>query len=355
LGAQLNRKGRVIDPAFSFLHSSEVDPTNYQRIRLWAGITSIGSNLALIWGVAITSAWWANDVTNPLIIALILLAVALLVTAANFPFDLLTGNALENAANRIGESTASWLQDWFRNRLLTAAGLWTGFLFFAVFHHVPRQWALLLLLSSGAGILILFLLIPAGHKAVPGSSEDAFENDLSAQLKSMGIKLRAVRWFNHADRETVNGCITPLGVLSLSTTVARWLTPREAALLAAREESFRRTGTWILTLSIVAGWTLLGILASTFLPSANPVQSGLNGAAVMTTWCFLALFVWPTLNRIWMWNADAFLASISKPQEVRDLLSKVERLNATDIVLSPGKTAVFHPIPPLQDRLSNLD
>lgn len=332
-----------------------VDPTDYQRIRLWAGITSIGANLALIWGGAITSAWWASGITNSLMIALILLAVSLLVTAANLPFDLLAGNALESAANRIGESTASWLRDWFQNRLLTAAGLWTGCLFFAVFHHLPRQWALLMLLLAGAGILILFLLVPAGHKAIPGSSEDAFENDLRAELTSMGIKLRPVRWFHHGDRETVNGCVTPSGILSLSTTVARWLTPRETALLAAREEYYRRTGTWIVILGIVAGWTLLGILASTFLPSANPVQSGLNGAAVMTTWCFLALFVWPTLNRIWMRNADAFLASISTPQEVRDLLSKVERLNATDIALSPGKTAVFHPIPPLQDRLSNLD
>jgi len=355
VGAQLNRKGRVIDPAFSFLHSSEVDPTNYQRIRLWAGMTSIGANLALIWGVAITSAWWAGSVTNPLGVALILLAVALLMTAANLPFDLLTGNALESAANRIGESTASWLRDWFQNRLLTAAGLWTGFLFFAAFHHLPRQWAMLMLVLAGVGILVLFLLVPAGCKAVPGSSEDAFENDLAAELKSMGIKLRPVRWFHHGDHETVNGCITPCGILSLSTTVARWLTPREAALLAAREECFRRTGAWIVILGIVAGWTLLGILTATFLPSTNPVQSGLNGAAVMTTWCFLALFVWPTLNRIWMRNADAFLASISPPQEVRDLLSKVERLNATDIALSPGKTAVFHPIPPLQDRLSNLD
>jgi hypothetical protein len=75
----------------------------------------------------------------------------------------------------------------------------------------------------------------------------------------------------------------------------------------------------------------------------------------MTTWCFLALFVWPSLNRVWMCNADTFLATLATPGEVRDLLSKVERLNATDISLSPAKTAVFHPIPPLQDRLSNLD
>jgi hypothetical protein len=84
------------------------------------------------------------------------------------------------------------------------------------------------------------------------------------------------------------------------------------------------------------------------------VQEGLNGAAMMTTWCFLALFVWPTLNRFWTGKADAFLASFVTSDEVRDLFSKIERLNATDITLSPAKTAVFHPIPPLQDRLSNL-
>ena len=331
-----------------------MDPTDYQRIRLWAGITSIGTNLALIWGIAITSTWWASGVSGPLAIAVVLLAVALLVTAANLPFDLMTGNALEGGAKRIGESSGSWLQDWFRNRLFTMTGLWTGFLFFSVLHHAPRQLAVLLI-AAGAGILIIFLFVPAGRKAIPGSPEDTFENDLAAELKFLGIKLRPVRWFDHGDLETVNGCITPLGILSLSTTVAQWLTPREAALLAAREEYYRRTGTWIVILGIVAVWTLLGILAATFLPSANPVQSGLNGAAVMTTWCFLALFVWPTLNRIWMRHADVSLASLAPPREVCDLLSKIERLNATDITLSPGKTAVFHPIPPLQDRLTNLD
>ena len=101
--------------------------------------------------------------------------------------------------------------------------------------------------------------------------------------------------------------------------------------------------------------TLLGVLLALLLPSVNSVQAGLSGAAIMTTWCFLALFVWPTLNRVWMRHADSFLASLATPGEVRDLLSKIERLNATDISLSPAKTTVFHPIPPLQDRLSNLD
>ncbi len=332
-----------------------MDPSNYQRVRLWAGITSIGTNLALIWGLALSASWWASSVSGPVAILLTLLAVALVVTLANLPFDLLVGNALESAAGRIGESTTGWLQDWFCNRLFTLAGLWTGFLFFASLHQVSRPWALMMFLAAGAGILILFLLVPAGHSSVAGSSEKVFEHDLQHELRSLQMTLRPVRWFDHGDSETVNGCITPRGTLSLSTTIAQWLTPREAALLVAREEYYRRSGAWILILAIVAVWTLLGILLASLLPSGNSVQGGLCGAGVMTTWCFLALFVWPTLNRFWMRQADSFLATQATPGEICDLLSKIERLNATDISLSPAKTAVFHPIPPLQERLSNLD
>lgn len=332
-----------------------MDPSNYQRIRLWSGITSIGTNLGLIWGISLSASWWASGVSGAVAISAVFLAVAIVVTLANLPFDFLTGSALESAVNRTGESVTGWLQDWFRNRLLTLAGLWAGFLFFTMVHQVPRQWALLMFLAAGAGILILFLLVPAGRPSAASSLEKSFEGNLERELKPLKMSLRPVRWFDHGDTETVNGCITPRGVLSLSTTVAQWLTPREAALLVTREEYYRQSGAWILILVIVAVWTLLGILAASLLPSMNPVQSGLCGAALMTTWCFLALFVWPTLNRFWMRHADSFLASVATPAEVRELLSKIERLNATDISLSPAKTAVFHPIPPLQERLSNLD
>lgn len=332
-----------------------MDPTNYQRIRLWAGITSIGTNLAMIWGLAFSAAWWASSFAGPLVTAAVLLAVATLITLANLPFDLLVGNAVELAASRLREPSTGWLSDWIRHRGLTLAGLWTGMLFFSLFAQIPQPWVPVLLVTAGALILILFLLVPAGHPATPGTPEEAFEKDLERELKSLSVNPRPVRWFDHGDSETVNGCITPRGLLSLSTTVAEWLTPREAALMAAREECYRRSGTWIVILGIVTLWTLLGIFLARFLPSVNTVQAGLSGAAIMSTWCFLALFVWPSVNRIWMRHADASLALLTTAGEVRDLLSKIERLNATDIKLTAAKTAVFHPIPPLQERLSNLD
>ena len=274
---------------------------------------------------------------------------------ANLPFDMLSGHAVEHAIGRTGQSASRWLLDWIRGRFVTLIGLWIGMVYFSAINQAPRYAAVSLILVAGVAVILLFLLVPAGYPAPKGSSHEVFEKNMASESVSLAVKSRPVRWFDLGDHETVNGCITPRGVLSLSTTVAQWLTPREAALMVAREEYNRRSGAWILILLIVLVWTLLGILAASLLPSMNPVQAGLSGAAVMTTWCFLALFVWPTLNRFWMRRADSFLASLSTPGEVRDLLSKIERLNATDIALSPAKTAVFHPIPPLQERLSNLD
>jgi len=283
-----------------------------------------------------------------------LLGVAALLTLANLPFDLLSGNAVERGAGRIGGSTASWLKDWIKGRVVTLAGLWLGMVFFSLFHRAPQSSILVSLIAGGLLTFVLLLLVPAGHAAFPKSSAEDFEKKLGLELKSLGLKLRPIRWFDHGDAETVSGCITPRGFVSLSTTVAQCLTPREAALLVAREEYYRRSGASIVILMIVTVWTLLGIFLPSLVPAANPVQAGLCGAAMMSTWCFLALFVWPTVNRIWMTKADAFLVSLAPSQEVRELLSKIARLNATDISLAPVKTAVFHPIPPLKDRLDRL-
>lgn len=332
-----------------------MDPSLYQRARLWAGITSISTNLALIWSLAISASWWGASLVDPLSISLVFLAIAATITFANLPFDILSGDAVERAAHRIKKPTSSWLADWFRNRIWTASGLWTGMMFFSFSTRYFGPSMAGALVIAAVAIAILFILVPAGHVSPEGSSERNFEHHLSSELTTLGIKPRPVRWFDHGDCETVNGYITPNGTLSLSTTVAQFLTPREASLMAAREEYYRGSGTWILILMIVTCWTLFGVAVAKLLPSCNLVQAGLGGIAIMSSWSFLALFVWPTVNRIWMRNADVFLASLANPGEVRDLISKVERLNATDISLSPAKTAVFHPIPPLQDRLSNLE
>ncbi len=331
-----------------------MDPSRYQRIRLWAGITSIGANLAIICGLAVTAGVWADQFSGLISSATVLFASAVLMALANLPFDALTGDAVERAAGRIERTTLSWFKDWLRGRSTTLLGVWVGMMFFSFLPQVSRSSLPWILAAAGLFTLLLFLLVPAGRTADHGSSRQEFEKALTSEMKALGVTLRPVRWFDHGDSETVNGYITPRGFLSLSESVAQWLTPREAALMAVREEYYRRSGAWILIQVIVVVWTLLGVLLASITPTLNQVQAGLAGAAVMSSWCLLALFIWPTSNRILMRKADAFLASLAAKEEVRSLLIKVQRLNATDISLPATKTAVFHPIPPLQERLDRL-
>jgi Zn-dependent protease with chaperone function len=132
------------------------------------------------------------------------------------------------------------------------------------------------------------------------------------------------------------------------------LSPREAALLAAREDWFRKSGASLAIAAVVALWSLSGFLLALAIPSTSGLQAALSGSAVVTVWCFVALFVWPSLNRKMMKQADHSLLSLVSRDELSSLLKKVQTLNRTDVTLPKTKTFVFHPIPPLEDRLQTL-
>jgi len=329
-------------------------PSDYQRVRLWAGITSIGTNLAIIWALAISSAWWAGWFPGTLSQIILLVVVAGGIALANLPFDALSGHAMETAAGRTTQSFRLWLTDWLRERMLFVCGLAFGFLFFWVNFVFVQSLALPLL---GMAVLLAAVglwLVPGGKSSRQGSDEKAFEAELLAELTALGVGHRVIQWFENGDVDSVNGYIRLNGTLCLATNVSRRLQPREAALLVAREEWFRRSRVWLLIDGIALAWLMLGFSAALWYPATSAVQAALGGSAVVTTWCFIALFVWPSLNRRWMRKGDFSLTRIAPPSEVRALLAKLQQLNATDIDLPRGKTTVFHPIPPLNERLKSL-
>ena len=143
-------------------------------------------------------------------------------------------------------------------------------------------------------------------------------------------------------------------MLCLSTTVCSELTLREAAILAVRESWFRRSGVAAVVPVIVVGWLVLGLGLALLLPSSSGLEAATGGVAFVTVWCFLSLFIWPTLSRRWMTAADQSLLLMFPRSEVAALLRKVQSINRTDVSLSRVKTTVFHPIPPLDQRLEEL-
>ncbi len=328
----------------------------YQRVRLWAGITSIGANLGAIWMLAISALWWAPLIPSTGGQLAVLGLLALVLMLINLPFEILLGHALETAVGRTRQSFRAWLGDWLRQSARAGATLSFGLLFFWGHHFSGGAWSWPLLGGAFVVMLLVVLFVPQGVAALPGSVEDRFALALAGELARLHQPPSVVRWFDNSDEESVNGYLVPwrAACLCLATTVARHLTPREAALLAAREGWFRRSGATARAVCIAVGWLMTGVGAGLFIPADSALQAALLGAAVVTTWCFAALFIWPTLNRSWMRHADLFLLTLAPREEVRALLEKLQRLNATDVSLPAGKTAVFHPIPPLTSRLEAL-
>jgi hypothetical protein len=178
-----------------------------------------------------------------------------------------------------------------------------------------------------------------------------------AEARSLGLPAFATEWIEDVDEQSVNGELLPgkRPVLRLSTNVAAQLTPRQTALLAAREFWFLHSGARAAGGAIVLGWILAGWLGVFLLPVDSALERATCGAAVVTTWSFLALWIWPHLNRRWMHAADRSLLAHAPVAEVAELLRRVQELNQTDVELPPSKTAVFHPIPPLNRRLERLN
>jgi hypothetical protein len=184
----------------------------------------------------------------------------------------------------------------------------------------------------------------------------AYEAAVAWELAELGESLRSIRWYASHESFAVNGYLAGWDrrIAVLSSSVAEHLVPRETALLLAREGWFRRSGVLATGAAIASVWILVGLAAALFFPAENPLQAAVGGCAVITTWCFLSLFIWPSLNRHWMIQADRALCEKATPEEVMGLLNKVQRLNATDTELGSVKTTVFHPIPPLSDRIRSL-
>ncbi len=330
------------------------DASAYQRVRLWSGITSIGFNLCVILFFAVTSLWWASLINTAALEFIFLGALAIGISMANLPLDLLSGFAIESTSGNTQQSFREWIRDWMIGRGLGALGLFFSFSLFWWNHVTAGGFVFPILVLAGFVLAGGLLFFPTGLKAPQESSEARFEITLRRELNQLIGPARDIRWFENGETRFVNGFISPSGLLCLSTTVARELTPREAALLATREEWFHKNRTFFIEGTIVVLWLLLGLLFALLLPATSGLQAAIGGAAVVTGWCFLALFIWPSLNRKWMARADQSLLTLAPAEEVRDLLQKVQSLNKTDVSLSAAKTFVFHPIPPLEERLQGL-
>ena len=334
--------------------------SDYQRVRLWSGIFSIGTNLGLVWAFYAVSLLVSPDVLARFDVKWVLLLPVAAMLALGLVFDILSGFAAETALNRTRQPFKLWLRDWLLAAVRVATALYFGLLILSWVRFQSWPIVALLTLCAAAFWTVLTLVLPSflprawrTHNA----QLRAFETALRHELKNIGVPpTLAITWIESEDETTVNGAMPPLGRarIWLGSNVAAQLTPRQAALLVRRDFWFRQNGKHARETAICIGWLLLGIVGTRFVPAADALQAGSGGAAFITSWCFAALFVWPRLNSVWMRAADRDLLNVASVEEIEILLRRVQELNASDTQLPDAKASVFHPIPDLARRLENL-
>ena len=131
--------------------------------------------------------------------------------------------------------------------------------------------------------------------------------------------------------------------------------PAAAADLVAREIGHRALGHRGQSAAGTCLWVTLGFaLSAVLFPDHGVAGTLLATAAVMSTWCWLGLFVWPALGRHQILAADRFAARTS-PTGGRAMLDALTEHNLPDEHLPPAVAYVFHPIPPMAARRSALE
>ena len=343
--------------------------SDYQKVRLWSGIFSIGTNLGLIWAFYLISLLISPNLLRHFPASLILIVPVAAWLALGFVFDILVGFAAETALARTRQSFKAWSRDWFVVALRTAPALYIGLLALSWLRF--QSWPIFVVFGLGAALLwascVLFLplFLPRAwqtrndqtrHEQTRHTQTREFESQLRRELELIEVPAAPIIWIESEDETTVNGAIAPLGraQIWLATNVAAQLTARQAALLVRRDFWFRRTRKHLAETAICIVWLLFGLIGARLMPALDAVQGALGGAAWMTSWCFAALFVWPRLNSAWMREADRDLLRVASREEIETLLRRVQELNASDTQLPDAKSNVFHPIPDLSRRLENL-
>jgi len=327
---------------------------DYQRIRLWAGVTGITLSTAFSWAAYLVAPWF-QFIDIPYVILLGAWNAAAF--ALLWPYDVFCGFILEKAAGRSNQSFYSWNRDWIEGTgRVWIAFLIAGLVFGYGFYLQPElRVALYAVLLIPAG-LIAFHPQWAVPRSWDGQHDETYEKEVADALHELVQPPVKIRWFEEADPHSINAYAEPTASNSivLSTNARQHLTPKQTALLCTRQRVLQMFPTSKLAPLFLMGWLFIGAIVGAYLPSSGKLSCAMAASAVITSWCLVALFVLPVLSRHANIAADRALAKIAGREATIELLELLQRLNATDRRLPPPVATIFHPIPPLETRLDRI-
>jgi Zn-dependent protease with chaperone function len=168
-------------------------------------LVSLGIYL-LLWrgGIAATFRDWARKV-SPRHFVQCLIFVPLFVAAAtvlNFPLEFYSSFVLEHRFGLSTQGFASWLSDWGKSLLITAAiGVMVTWIFYSVVRRSPRRWWFYFWLTSIPLVLAYILIEPYAvaplfYKFTPlEKTQPALVERIEAMLEHAGLSIPPARIF----------------------------------------------------------------------------------------------------------------------------------------------------------------
>lgn len=346
--------------------------SRYPKIRIWCGISSIGFNLFLPWitFLLITFRVIPSPGSSNRSIFLTILCYFCFVSLVNGPLDFISGFFLEKKAGRYSYASKQWIFHWiagsFAFIILQTTG---GCLLVFILHKLSYGFFIGIFLLIVATVAVQrwhFFLIPSLlKKPCPPSHE--YLSQLARELFSLGLKKmmeeKILYFYESEDGVSVNGGSIGWGDqrrYMISSASAALLTPRELALLICRDETiigpqkirkyFYYSLIYCVLGLVVACYLVLNMKFSLFW------SQWLFSISLLSSWFFLALFLFPSYSRKKHLIADAQIIThgVDK-KEYADLLKKLQPLNSTEDKTSTLIETIFHPIPTLKSRLQQLD
>jgi len=271
-----------------------------------------------------------------------------------FFLDRLIGYEVETLRGGTTQSVKGWSADWLWGAGVSAGILLLGLSLWVLVRTFLPFWLALASLLAVAVLVVLVLPRWQAHRCrlhapLPHGDE------ILRLLRDWQLPVYAVRTYDDGGTTSLNGMFLPFAPhVAWVTGASASLTPRDLALLIRREYFFVARHLQWAVLAIVLAWLAVGLSAAWAIPAETALQRALSLSAIMTTWCFTALFVWPPLNRRWMHAADRSLLDVASLAEIASLLRHIQESNLTDTTISGAKEQIFHPIPPLERRIQKL-
>lgn len=334
---------------------------NYQRARLWLGISGVGT--FVLFAIAAILLGWPKDLSNTWVgessDAAVIVAAMLFYIVLSAPFDWIGGLILPHRFGESYGSVAVFAQRWLRGVLV---------------HASVMALALVAILATGkAGGLIaaaiallacmVVLVLAQAHLArwVGGLLDTDCDN---GSLPTRGGP--RVRIYHGVDSGFTGGMVGPPGSETIIIPSC-WLTqlkPSVKQTLLLRRRAILQTRSRSSGLVFAMVWNLAGFLLAAFLVPGAGVTSA---AGVLTLalgaglWSFLGLLLLPTPSRFAVLAADRNLlasqvaaGSDATAASLASAMRAIHELQKDEPRRGRWIERVFHPIPALEHRLQRL-